>query len=86
MKKNPDQFPNHFLWGGALAANQCEGAYDVGGKGLCIADINPYKDNVALKKKSNKEMSSKDIESLLHDPSMVFPKRYAIDFYHTYKE
>lgn len=27
-------FHNDFLWGGATAANQCEGAYDVDGRGL----------------------------------------------------
>lgn len=29
-------FPNNFLWGGAVAANQCEGAFDEYGKGLSI--------------------------------------------------
>ena len=28
-------FPKNFLWGGAVAANQCEGAYNEDGKGLC---------------------------------------------------
>ena len=32
-----------FLWGGATAANQCEGAWDVGGKGVSMADILPGK-------------------------------------------
>ena len=32
-----------FLWGGALAANQCEGAYDVDGKGLSVQDVQTYK-------------------------------------------
>lgn len=27
-------FPKNFLWGGAVAANQCEGAYNEDGKGL----------------------------------------------------
>ena len=27
-------FPKNFLWGGATAANQIEGAYDVDGKGF----------------------------------------------------
>ena len=27
-------FPDKFLWGGATAANQCEGAYNEDGKGL----------------------------------------------------
>jgi 6-phospho-beta-glucosidase len=29
------------LWGGATAANQIEGAYDEGGKGLSIQDVMP---------------------------------------------
>jgi 6-phospho-beta-glucosidase len=34
-------FPSGFLWGGATAANQLEGAYDQGGKGLSIQDVMP---------------------------------------------
>jgi 6-phospho-beta-glucosidase len=34
-------FPADFLWGGATAANQLEGAYDEGGKGLSIQDVMP---------------------------------------------
>ena len=30
-----------FLWGGALAANQCEGAYDEDGRGLSVVDLVP---------------------------------------------
>ena len=33
------RFPNDFLWGGATAANQLEGAYNEGGKGLSTADM-----------------------------------------------
>ncbi|NRN78691.1 6-phospho-beta-glucosidase BglA [Lactobacillus helveticus] len=32
-------FSKNFLWGGATAANQIEGAYDVDGKGLSVTDI-----------------------------------------------
>ena len=32
-------FPKNFLWGGAVAANQCEGAYLEDGKGLNDADM-----------------------------------------------
>ena len=32
-------FPEGFLWGGAVAANQCEGAYLEDGKGLSDADM-----------------------------------------------
>ena len=34
-----NRLPDNFLWGGATAANQCEGAYLEGGKGLSIADV-----------------------------------------------
>ena len=33
------KLPNDFLWGGALAANQFEGGYDQGGKGLSVIDV-----------------------------------------------
>ena len=35
-------FPNGFLWGGATAANQCEGAYQEGGRGLSSVDVVPF--------------------------------------------
>ena len=34
-------FPKDFLWGGATAANQCEGAWQAGGKGLATVDVTP---------------------------------------------
>ncbi|WP_217614716.1 glycoside hydrolase family 1 protein [Cellulomonas sp. GbtcB1] len=41
MTTTDTHFPPGFLWGGATAANQCEGAYDEGGKGLSIQDVMP---------------------------------------------
>jgi 6-phospho-beta-glucosidase len=41
VSTTPTPFPSTFLWGGATAANQCEGAYDQGGKGLSIQDVMP---------------------------------------------
>lgn len=35
-------FPESFLWGGATAANQIEGAYDEDGKGLSVQDVMPH--------------------------------------------
>lgn len=32
-------FRKDFLWGGAVAANQVEGGYNEGGKGLSVTDI-----------------------------------------------
>ena len=55
MNRVPTGFPKDFLWGGAVAANQLEGAYDLDGKGMCVADINEFHDNVDIKKKYNEE-------------------------------
>ncbi|WP_336631908.1 MULTISPECIES: glycoside hydrolase family 1 protein [unclassified Microbacterium] len=38
----PTPFPDGFLWGGATAANQLEGAYDQDGKGLSVQDVMPH--------------------------------------------
>lgn len=86
MNSVPKGFPENFLWGGAVAANQLEGAYDVGGKGLCVADINEFVDNVDITKKSNGEITSDYIEEAIKSDNKIFPKRWGIDFYHTYKE
>ena len=37
MRKPLKTFPDNFLWGGAIAANQAEGAYLEDGKGLDIS-------------------------------------------------
>ncbi len=43
------KFPKQFMWGGATAANQLEGAYHEDGKGLSIADVLPQgKDRFAI--------------------------------------
>ncbi len=67
-------FPKDFLWGGALAANQCEGAYLEDGKGLSAADVVP------VGPERFKQISL-DI-----DPEQYYPSHVAIDFYHHYKE
>lgn len=78
-------FPQNFLWGGAIAANQAEGAYTAGGKGLSIADFHPYtaektygslKEDAALKNLT---------QSLVLDPEKYYPKQSGIDFYHTFR-
>lgn len=86
MKTIPSGFPADFLWGGAIAANQAEGAYDVDGKGLSVADINEYTDQIPLEKKYNMELTTDYIKDAIQNKEKVFPKRWGIDFYHTYKE
>ena len=38
-------FPEGFLWGGASAANQLEGGWNEGGKGLSVADVYTFDSN-----------------------------------------
>ena len=86
MTKIPDGFPKDFLWGGAIAANQAEGAWDVDGKGWCVADINEFLPDVDLEKKSNMEITTAYIKEAMNSTERIFPKRWGIDFYHTYKD
>lgn len=81
-------FKKDFLWGGAVAANQVEGAYDVDGKGLSVADMATYKPNVDVKDyKKNVHITYDDILKAKEDKSTKFyPKRRGIDQYHRYKE
>lgn len=79
-------FKKDFFWGGALAANQCEGAWKEDGKGWCAADINRFRDNIPLNKKYNEEITTIEVKEAMEDKEGVYPKRWGIDFYHTYKE
>lgn len=81
-------FPDNFLWGGAFAANQVEGAWNKDGKGLSVADVATYKPNVDNKDYSTHlSFSRKMIEKASHDISdKYYPKRRGNDFYHHYKE
>lgn len=81
-------FPKGFFWGGALAANQCEGAWNVDGKGPSVADVATYKPNTDVKDyAAHNAMSDDLIRAAMADPSdAAYPKRRGIDFYHHYKE
>ena len=79
-------FPDNFLWGGAVAACQIEGAYNEGGKGLSTSDIHAYDRNLNRKKVRERGGTLEKIEYAIQDKEGFYPKRYGIDFYHTYKE
>ncbi|ERK29384.1 family 1 glycosylhydrolase [Clostridium intestinale] len=72
MKKFKTEFPESFLWGGAIAANQAEGAYNEDGKGLDISCGFPN----GIKHEYDEEI----------DADKFYPTHEAIDFYHRYKE
>lgn len=68
-------FKSDFLWGGATAANQCEGAWDKEGKGLSSADICT----------GGTLGRSKRITPVF-EPNAFYPSREAIQHYTRYKE
>lgn len=82
------KFPAGFLWGGATAANQCEGAWNVDGKGVSVADVARFKPEVDKKDYvAQWHTSPADIEAALKtEDEVYYPKRHGIDFYHHYKE
>lgn len=87
MKQIPKGFPDDFLWGGAVAACQIEGAYDVDGRGLSTSDIHKYDkdmDRAHIEKEGGGTLAQ--IQKAIQDTEGYYPKRYGIDFYHTYKE
>ncbi|BDZ32279.1 glycoside hydrolase family 1 protein [Lactiplantibacillus sp. WILCCON 0030] len=84
-KTIPTGFPKGFLWGGATAANQVEGAWNVDGKGLTTAEV--------VKKAEDRQnftmnaVTKESIDAAIADQSdVLYPKRRGVDFYHHYKE
>ena len=72
-------FRKDFLWGGATAANQLEGAYDADGRGLANVDLSPVgEDRLAV--------ITGERKMLEFDDEHFYPAKGAIDFYHRYKE
>lgn len=91
-------FPKDFLWGGATAANQCEGAWNVDGKGMAASDITVagsrsgkmrYDTYINDKGELVKGMMfgsvPKDCKPHIFE-NEYYPYHEAIDFYHRYKE
>ncbi|MCL1928283.1 MAG: 6-phospho-beta-glucosidase [Treponema sp.] len=64
-----------FLWGGAVAANQCEGAYNADGKGLSTADVTIAGAFGVPRKQTDGVLAGQ-----------YYPSHRAIDFYHRFKE
>ena len=83
-----NHFPKEFLWGGATAANQCEGAWNINGKGMSVADCSTYKKNVDPKDyRAQHGITKEDIQRAMNSADITkYGKRHGIDFYHHYKE
>jgi len=68
-----------FLWGGATAANQCEGGYDKGGRGLANVDVTPQgPDRFPIMMGIKKHLAFED--------GYYYPAKEAIDMYSNWKE
>ncbi|UQS81794.1 6-phospho-beta-glucosidase [Bombilactobacillus folatiphilus] len=65
----------NFLWGGAVAANQYEGAWNVDGKGISVADVMT---------KGSVNQPRQITDDVLHHQE--YPNHLGIDFYHHYQE
>lgn len=68
-------FPSNFLWGGATAANQLEGGWNEGGKGISCPDIAT----------GGSHTKSKRITPVLKEGTF-YPSHEAVDHFHRYKE
>ncbi|MBL4931666.1 family 1 glycosylhydrolase [Clostridium paridis] len=90
-------FPKNFLWGGATAANQYEGGYNLGGRGLATSDI-ITEGSLNIPRKASIRLIDGTVTSIgRHDPipegavgciddNYYYPSHVATDFYHHYKE
>lgn len=72
-------FRKDFLWGGATAANQCEGAYNEGNRGLANVDVIPHG-------KERWQVAAGNRKMFDFEEGYYYPAKQAIDMYHHYKE
>lgn len=81
-------FPKGFLWGGATAANQLEGGWREGGKGISVEDcMRQHFDQDVRDYTLQNHVTLKDVQAALQtDDTVNYPKRRGVDFYHHYEE
>ena len=83
-------FKKDFLWGGAIAASQADGGWNEGGKGLDTQDLRYFDaswDKEMRQENRNINMTGERFQKALSDTDIThYPFRWAIDFYHNYKE
>ena len=83
-------FPANFLWGGAIAASQADGAWQEDGKGIDTQDLryfDPAWDKTLRQENRDINMTSERFQAALQtDDTQYYPFRMGIDFYHTWKD
>lgn len=94
------QFPKNFMWGGAIAANQAEGAYNLDGRGLTATDVTTG-GSVKMPRYTtyiDKDGKPGKVASMGHNgvipegakyavlDTEYYPNHQAVDFYYRYKE
>lgn len=81
-------FRKDFLWGGAISANQVEGAWDSDGKGMSVADVASYKPNLNVEDYAGHNKITLDMikEAIADKSTKFYPKRRGINFYNHYIE
>lgn len=83
-------FQEDFLWGGAIAASQADGAWQEGGKGIGTQDLRYFDtlwDKDTRTENRNTNMTTPMFEKALTVKEEThYPFRFGIDFYHQYKE
>lgn len=80
-------FRKDFLWGGAVAANQVEGAWNVAGKGMSVADVASYNAKAGNDYRKQVAVDSAKVQAAIDNPSTKdYPKRRGIDMYWRYQE
>ncbi|WEV67656.1 family 1 glycosylhydrolase [Bifidobacterium sp. ESL0769] len=86
MKKG---FPDNFLFGGAIAGSQADGAYNEGGRGMDTQDMRYFDPNWDAETRSSEglKMTTEKFKKAMADPDTThYPFRRGIDFYHTYPD
>lgn len=78
-------FPDGFLWGGAIAANQAEGAWDADGKGISVADVLDGLGVDADQPGLVWDEEQKKFHVRLYDGKRYLGHR-GVDFYHRYED
>lgn len=90
-------FPKNFFWGGATAANQCEGGWNEGGRGPALTDMTTAGSATSMRAVTYRmpDGTVREVPSFFGAPEgaravvadgYYYPNQKAIDFYHHYKE